>query len=160
MKWVMIGGAVIVLLLAIILLGTKGSGGSSDGAEATDTADYAVDTTAVDTTAADMVTTAFGDCEYVGKTDSDGLPNGHGAAYFSDGSYYLGPFKHGEISGKDAYYKREDGDTFEGEFRDNNYYYGRYTIASDRSYFEGYYKDGQPAKGKWYDKNGNIIGEI
>ena len=156
MKWVMIGGAVIVLLLAIILLGTKGCSGSGNGVYAIDS----IGTIAEDIVAADSLTTAFGDCAYVGETDSDGLPNGHGTAYFSDGSYYSGPFKHGDISGKDAYYKNEDGDTFEGEFRDNTYYEGKYTIASDGSYFVGTYKDGGPAKGKWYDKNGNIIGEI
>ena len=153
MKWVIIGGAVIVLLLAIILLGTKGcSGSSAVGDDSSGSSATAPDTL--------NVTTAFGDCEYVGETDSDGLPNGQGMAFFSDGSYYLGPFEHGDINGKDAYYKNEDGDTFEGEFRDNTYYEGKYTIASDGSYFVGTYKDGGPAKGKWYDKNGNIIGEI
>ncbi|MBO4487451.1 MAG: protein kinase [Bacteroidaceae bacterium] len=109
----------------------------------------------------DMVAmTPFGECTYTGEVDADGRPHGVGEAKFSDGSYYKGPFVHGDISGEDAYYRSEDGDTFEGEFRDNNYYEGKYTIASDGSYFVGTYKDDEPVKGKWYDKNGKIIGEI
>lgn len=34
---------------------------------------------------------------------------------------------------------------------------GTYTIAEDGSYFTGTFKNGQPDKGTWYDKNGNII---
>ena len=118
----------------------------------------------------DMVAmTPFGECTYTGEVDAEGRPHGVGEAKFSDGSYYKGPFVHGEISGVEgedslhiySFYKNEDGDTFYGIFNDNLYYEGRYTVAADGSYFEGSYKDGQPDtdNGQWYDKNGNELKE-
>ena len=49
------------------------------------------------------------------------------------------------------------GDVFEGEFRNNSFYVGKYTIAKDKSYYIGSYNKGQPSNGTWYDKNGKII---
>ena len=51
----------------------------------------------------------------------------------------------------------KNGDTFTGEFRDNRFDKGRYTLKEDASYFEGTFKDGQPDQGNWYDKNGNKL---
>ena len=102
-------------------------------------------------------TTAIGECQYTGPVDEDNNPNGIGEAKFSDGRYYKGNFEHGNLTGKDAYFKYVNGDTFEGEFQDNAFYKGRYTIAEDKSYYVGYYKNGQPNGGTWYDKNGKVI---
>ena len=99
----------------------------------------------------------LGDFKYTGPLDDNSKPNGRGEAFFTDGRYYKGYFDHGNLTGKDAYFEYGNGDTFVGEFRNNSFYYGTYTIAKDKSYFKGYYKKGQPNGGNWYDKNGNPI---
>lgn len=100
---------------------------------------------------------ALGTCQYSGPVDENNQPHGVGEAFFYDGRYYKGSFIHGVLSGDNAYFKYENGDVFKGEFRDNTFYKGTYTIAADGSYFVGYYKNGQPDGGTWYDKNGNVI---
>ena len=101
--------------------------------------------------------TAIGDCVYGGPVDENNKPHGIGEAFFNDGRYYKGNFEHGNLTGKDCYFKYANGDTFRGKFRNNAFYYGTYTIASDKSYYVGYYKNGQPNGGTWFDKNGKVI---
>ena len=101
--------------------------------------------------------TAIGRCQYSGPVDNNNVPHGIGEAFFNDGRYYKGNFAHGTLTGKDAYFEYANGDTFEGKFRDNAFYFGQYTIAEDKSYFVGYYKNGQPNGGTWYNKNGKVI---
>lgn len=104
--------------------------------------------------------TAIGSCLYGGPVDENDKPHGIGEAFFSDGRYYYGAFEHGIMTGEDCHFEYANGDTFRGEFRNNSFYYGRYTIAKDQSYFYGYYSNGQPSKGIWYDKNGKVIDNI
>ena len=86
------------------------------------------------------------------------MPNdSEGEAFFDDGRYYKGGFVRGNLSGQNSYFKYPNGDEFKGEFKDNAFYKGTYTIAEDGSYFTGTFKNGQPNKGSWYDKNGNKI---
>ena len=103
------------------------------------------------------MTSPIGDYSYTGPVDENGKPDGKGGAIFSDGRSYNGFFVHGIMQGKDARFQMGNGDTFEGEFRDNRFYEGRYTISEDGSYFKGTFKNGQPDQGQWYDKNGNRI---
>ena len=105
-------------------------------------------------------TTAIGGCQYTGPVDEQRQPNGEGEAFFNDGRYYSGTFEHGVLTGDDCYFKYANGDTFRGKFRNNSFYFGRYTIAKDQSYFDGYYSNGQPSSGNWYDKNGKTIESI
>ena len=105
-------------------------------------------------------TTAIGGCQYTGPVDEQRQPNGFGEAYFNDGRYYYGSFEHGVLTGDNCYFKYANGDTFRGKFRNNSFYFGRYTIAKDQSYFDGYYSNGQPSSGNWYDKNGKTIESI
>ena len=102
-------------------------------------------------------TTAIGGCQYTGPVDEQRQPNGEGEASFNDGRYYSGTFEHGVLTGDDCYFKYANGDTFRGKFRNNAFYYGIYTIASDGSYYIGTYKNGQPDSGTWYNKNGKVI---
>ena len=99
----------------------------------------------------------LGSCQYSGPVDSQTLPNGYGEVFFDDGRYYKGDIEHGVFTGDNCYFKYANGDEFIGKFRSNSFYFGRYTIAQDGSYFEGYYENGQPSGGKWYDKNGYVI---
>ena len=104
--------------------------------------------------------TAIGGCVYWGPVDENNIPHGRGIAKFDDGRTYSGGFNHGEITGKSAFFLYENGDKFTGEFRNNSFYYGKYTIYSDESYYIGYFKKGQPSNGKWYNKNGKIIENV
>lgn len=104
---------------------------------------------------------SIGEFQYTGPVDDQKQPNGKGEAYFNDDRfYYNGNFNHGVLQGKDCYFKYTNGDTFRGEFYNNSFYYGQYTIAKDQSYFDGYYSNGQPSKGTWYDKNGKVIENV
>ena len=105
-------------------------------------------------------TSAIGGCHYTGPVDEQRRPNGEGEAFFNDGRYYHGSFEHGVLTGDDCYFKYANGDTFRGKFRNNAFYYGTYTIASDGSYYVGSYKNGQPDSGTWYNINGKVIEKI
>ena len=100
---------------------------------------------------------ALGVCSYTGTVDDEGNPHGTGEASFTDGRLYRGPFVHGQMEGDNAFFRYDNGDTYEGSFINNRFNRGRYTMKDDGSYFEGTFKDGQPDKGQWYDKNGNSI---
>ena len=100
---------------------------------------------------------ALGVCSYTGPVDDKDLPHGTGTATFTDGRLYKGPFVHGKMEGDNAYFRYDNGDTFEGSFRNERFYEGRYTMKSDGSYFVGKFSNGQPSTGQWYDKNGSKI---
>lgn len=94
---------------------------------------------------------------YTGTVDDDQQPHGTGEVTFSDGRIYRGSLEHGKFEGKNAYFKYDNGDSFEGTFVNNGFSEGRYTIKDDGSYFIGTFKNGQPDKGQWYDKSGNRL---
>ena len=100
---------------------------------------------------------ALGVCSYTGPMDADEKPHGIGEASFTDGRLYKGPFIHGKMEGKKAFFRYDNGDTFEGTFMNNSFSEGRYSVKSDGSYFVGKFKNGQPDEGIWYDKKGNKI---
>ena len=105
---------------------------------------------------------AQGECTYTGYVDEQGVPNGEGEAWFNDGRYYKGIFVNGKMvdTSGDAEFVFANGDTFQGEFVDDHFSRGRYSIKADGSYFEGTFDaNGQPSQGSWYDKQGNIIPE-
>ena len=99
----------------------------------------------------------IGGSQYSGSVDYQNLPHGHGEIFFNDGRYYKGDVEHGVLTGEDCFFKYANGDEFRGKFRNNSFYYGTYTIASDGSYYVGSYKNGQPDGGTWYNKNGKVI---
>ena len=106
-----------------------------------------------------VVKSALGEYRYTGPIDASELPHGFGEAIFTDGRKYKGNFVKGVLSGQNSYFRYPNGDVFEGTFKDNSFYEGKYTIAEDGSYFSGTFKNGQPDKGTWYDKNNKIITE-
>lgn len=103
------------------------------------------------------LTIPLGICTYTGEVDSLGVPNGFGEARFNDGRIYKGNFVHGTAEDSNAHFTYENGDTYEGSFKNNGFYQGRYTIQGDGSYFVGTFKDGNPNRGVWYDKTGKKI---
>jgi serine/threonine protein kinase len=149
---------VAALLIVVLILLNYGSCGNRtvSGSEPTP----APTETTVQKVERMQYTTAIGGCQYTGPVDEQRQPNGEGEAFFNDGRYYSGTFEHGVLTGDDCYFKYANGDTFRGKFRNNSFYFGRYTIAKDQSYFDGYYSNGQPSSGNWYDKNGKVIESI
>lgn len=67
---------------------------------------------------------------YTGRVNSNGEPDGKGEAKFSNKDTFVGTFENGELKS------------------------GKYTWAEDGGYFEGSFKDSEPYKGSYYDKNG------
>lgn len=108
----------------------------------------------------DSITIKSGRCKYVGQVDPDGVPDGDGEAWFSDGRYYKGNFYHGamqSLNGSKGFFSFGNGDTYKGTFADNHFDQGTYTVAEDKSYFTGYFDaEGQPSVGSWYDAQGHI----
>lgn len=103
------------------------------------------------------IITPIGNCIYSGPVNSDNRPEGTGTAQFEDGRYYKGPFKNGDLTGTEAYFRYPNGDEYKGEFRNSSFFVGTYIIAEDGSYFKGTFKNGQPSNGNWYDKHGKLI---
>lgn len=147
-------------IVIILIMNNGGKSCSNSTQPAQETQSIAVSNTPKEKKVEQMgYSTAIGNCQYSGPVDEYNKPNGLGEAYFNDGRYYKGPFEHGTLTGDNCYFKYSNGDEFEGQFRDNSFYYGKYTIAKDKSYYVGYYNNGQPSvgNGTWYDKNGKVI---
>lgn len=102
-----------------------------------------------------------GACVYSGELNEDSIPNGQGEAWFNDGRYYKGNFENGKMVDEQAFFRYPNGDTYEGSFANDHFSKGKYTIAEDKSYYVGTYNSqGQPLKGVWYDKDGEVIESV
>ena len=102
---------------------------------------------------------------YSGPVDDNGLPNGEGYAKFikngkPDGRSYQGMFVHGVFESEKSVYQMENGDNYEGSFKNNYFHEGTYTRALTKDYFKGSYIKGLPSKGAWYNQNNEIIQEV
>lgn len=148
---------IAVGLIAILLINNVGIGCNDTAVEVAAPVDSIADDHIADRM---QYETAIGGCLYSGPIDELNLPNGIGEAFFNDGRYYQGGFEHGVLTGDDCLFRYANGDEFRGKFRNSTFHYGKYTIASDGSYYVGSYKDGQPDGGTWYDKNGTVIENI
>ena len=153
------GFIVILIIGAIIALNsTKQYDSDStdnviDGKEQT-----TVDTTIGSSSVLDLIVKSpLGEYKYIGTVNEQNLPDGWGEAIFSDGRTYRGNFTKGNLTGPNAFFRYPNGDVFEGTFKDNSFHEGKYTIAEDGSYFIGTFKNGQPNKGIWYNKNGKTL---
>lgn len=173
-KVIAIGCSVTIIAFFIFMaVAGKCSGNKNQtAAPVTDTDSIVVDsiwadTAAVDTAMSDTYVSQVqchvlqGDCTYTGYVNEDNVPNGEGEAWFNDGRYYKGYFANGMMVDDNAFFRFKNGDTYQGSFVNDHFSNGRYTIASDKSYFEGTYdSNGQPKKGAWYDKNGKKIENV
>ena len=148
---------VIFAVICLCMFFTKWNQQVTHNTESVDSVDYVVDSLDVSEEVCINVKSPLGDYKYTGYVDENQKPNGYGEAIFSDGRKYKGWFVNGVLSGKNSYFRYPNGDVFEGTFKDNSFYVGKYTIAEDGSYFYGTFKNGQPDCGTWYDKNNNEI---
>ena len=145
----------LILLLLIYLAYNRETSPKQESSETTTV--EKVDTKVVERM---QYQTAIGGCQYSGPVDDENRPHGTGQAKFNDGRYYSGGFSHGTLEGEQCIFRYSNDDSFYGEFRNNSFYKGSYTISKDGSYFIGYYVDGQPYSGTWYEKNGKIIENV
>lgn len=161
-KWIPLAVIGVVLFVGVFFFATKSK--SSSASDDVDT----INVTQIETEEAQepkkvekmYFDSPLGIGQYTGTIDDDQMPHGTGEVTFSDGRLYRGPFIHGKFEGKDAYFKYDNGDTFEGIFMNNGFSKGRYTIKDDGSYFIGTFKNGQPDKGQWHDKKGDVISQL
>lgn len=159
-KKIIWGLAACLLLLLILLSGFYFSSRKTDPSAVIDNDSIEVVDSIVEVPGVEQMAfvSALGECKYSGCVDELNRPNDpQGEAFFNDGRYYKGGFIHGTLSGKNAYFTYPNGDRFEGEFRDNSFYIGKYYVKEDGSMYSGSFKNGQPEKGLWFDKNGQII---
>lgn len=147
--YIYIGVAVVAILLCVLLYNGFGSSSKEPVVQK-------VENIGPKTVESMEFLTAIGGCKYTGFVDKNNLPDSIGEANFNDGRYYKGGFEHGVLTGDECYFKYANGDEFKGQFRNNRFHYGTYVIASDKSYYVGEFTNGQPSKGKWYDKKGKV----
>ena len=89
----------------------------------------------------------------------DSIPNGHGKARYSDGSYYEGLFHDAMRDDKNAKYIDPKGNTFTGAYSKDTIQNGRIT-ASDGRYYEGSFSDDKPFNGEWHDADGKVMYQV
>lgn len=155
-----IGGAVAGLAVAFLVWWLIGSGSknkSPENVSASATATEQVSVAPENVVTNSYFNSVLGESSYTGPVDEQGQPHGIGEASFSDGRLYKGPFVHGKMEGDDVTFTYDNGDTFNGSFKNNQFLKGRYTIKADGSYFDGTFKNGQPDKGQWYSKSGTPL---
>ena len=140
----------LALLLALSLVNTNIAFAAGSAGDSAETSGYEEVTDLEGTTLEeDDALTGFSALE--DDTDEEG------EAFFFDLRYYKGKFVNGNLTGDNAFFRYPNGDEFKGTFKDNAFYKGTYTVKEDGSYFTGTFKNGQPDKGIWYDKNGRKL---
>lgn len=163
---IVVGMAVAVFLLFVGI--TKCGSGSTDSLTH-DSTEIKQDTVAKKTPMEETVTdfkyqTTVNTYLWTGSV-RHGKPNGHGTATFCkkgtdkpDGRVYNGDMHDGLMVSQEANFAFANGDTYKGSFTNDHFDTGTIKLKSDGSYFTGKFdSQGQPSKGKWYDKAGNVI---
>ena len=155
--WAVGASVLFVGLIIFLLLGGKGGETIEIDSDKVDSMKTSI-SSAIDKKVEKMFfESPLGVGSYSGEIDTIRKPHGNGELIFTDGRIYRGPFVHGKLEGKNAYFKYDNGDTFEGSFVNNGFSEGKYTIKDDGSYFIGTFKNGQPDKGQWHSANGKLI---
>lgn len=152
--------ALVVVGIVILLVSKSGKGGDTldvDSVAVINAANGEVQDSTAFYAEGIYFKSALGVCSYTGAIDDNNQPNGYGEATFSDGRRYQGAFVHGKMEGDNVTFTYENGDTFQGSFKNNEFLKGRYTIKADGSYFDGTFKNGQPDQGSWYSKSGTPL---
>jgi len=89
-------------------------------------------------------------------------PEGEGVAEYRTSdkysrSKYSGRMSKGLKEGVRAVLTYKNGDQFVGDFANDHFKAGTYTVSSSGESFVGDFNNDQPYNGKWYDKNGKVI---
>ena len=156
-KWIPLAVIGIALFIGVIFFATSGKGSAITDEPDTVRIEPKEEPQTLKKVEKMYFDSPLGISQYTGTVDDERKPHGSGEVIFTDGRIYRGPLLHGKFEGKDAYFRYDNGDTFEGTFVNNGFSEGRYTIKDDGSYFIGSFKNGQPDKGQWHDKNGKNL---
>lgn len=148
--------AVVVVIAGYFLFGGNSSDKASEADTQAQTVSVAQEKRDVKTVKDLSLTLTLGKCRYTGEVISDTVPNGSGEAWYADGRYYKGHFDYGVMQDKQAYFRYDNGDVYEGEIKANLFVQGKYTIKESGDYFIGTFKNGNPNKGTWYNKQGKV----
>ena len=155
-KGIIIGGIVTLIIVVTILANYRGFGNKMQEANVQN-----VENSEPKKVERMNWESPIGNGQYTGSVNDNNIPDGYGEIFFEDQRYYRGDFEQGQLTGDNCYFRYSNGDVFEGKFRNNTFYYGKYKIAEDSSYYIGHFDDqGQPNNGKWYSKNGNVIENV
>ncbi|MBR6981894.1 MAG: protein phosphatase 2C domain-containing protein [Prevotella sp.] len=97
----------------------------------------------------------YGEYTYKGPVDNDSLPHGEGMAVSKKG-FYKGPFEHGVFQGDRGVYIFNNGEYFQGSFKDNLFNHG-HLYKDNGSYYGGRFEKGKPWNGVWRGYGGKRI---
>lgn len=95
----------------------------------------------------------------------DGKPNGEGVITYTskdkDGrKEYKGYVSKGLRNDDSAVLTYKNGNSFNGSFANDKLNKGKLILKSDGMYFEGSFKDNQPYNGKWYYTDGSLYSTV
>lgn len=96
---------------------------------------------------------------------NEGQPEGEGVIEYSpddnDGrKEYKGTVTKGMRNDDSAVLTYSNGDSYSGSFMNDNLNKGKLILKSDGMYFEGSFKDNQPYNGKWYFTDGTLYSTV
>lgn len=162
----MLSGCLVWSFLAAIIiyfftLTLRGNGNNNYYDNPKDSIYYSIDSTYVENYEVNDTTCTYYWTGYV----RNGLPTGDGKAKYSSNDYY----GRKEYSGKMTVGVRQDenailtfrnGDYYQGSFDYDYFKKGTYYSFSTGEKFVGTFSSNQPYNGKWYDKNGNVVGTV
>lgn len=99
---------------------------------------------------------------YTGEVNDNNRPHGQGTAKYKDADKdtYTGRFENGMRVDDNATLTFKNGDTYKGSFVDDQFGEGVYTIAADKSYFKGTFRDFTPYTGAWYSKSDKLLYKV
>ena len=107
----------------------------------------------------------FNNTYYWNGTWEDGKPNGEGIITYpatdKDGrKEYKGNVTNGLRNDDSAILTYTNGNSYKGSFVNDKLNKGKLVLKSDGMYFEGSFKDNQPYNGKWYFTNGSLYSTV
>lgn len=148
-KWVYVVIVAALVVAAIVLIPRFMSGGDSAGSG--------------DTVLLSDYDTRYG--QWTGPS-VDGKPEGEGVlVYYDDDAdgrtRYEGTMQQGKRVDDDAVLYYKSGNTYRGEFVDDELSKGRMTLQADGLYFDGEFKNNQPYSGTWYwTDDGSVYSKV
>lgn len=96
---------------------------------------------------------------YSGFVNSANVPDSTGIGKYKDGTY-KGMYRDGIRNGKGTFDTADGSNHFVGTFKDDKYHDGRLTFTTDKTYYEGTFKNNEFDTGNFYNADGTLDGMI
>ena len=155
-------GGILIIVLVVLVACIYGIGQCSNNSGNNNYDSFELDSTYVE----NYEIIDYDSCTYYWTGYiSNGLPTGDGKAKYSSNDYY----GRKEYSGKMTVGVRQDenailtfnnGDYYQGSFDYDKFKEGTYYSFSTGEKFVGSFSNNQPYNGKWYGKNGSVVGTV